>query len=177
MKRLFFLTAIIAACSGCETLVGQQHRVAETRLNSDLANIRTDLQRIEQRMDGLEADRENMHVQLAELRNESQQSDLRHNAELAAIDMQLKTQTQEQTRVRQDLAEELSGKISKIMKTQAVSAPAARTQTGYEHVVKAGQTLSEIAREYKANSAAIIKANNMKDPNDLKVGQKLFIPE
>jgi LysM repeat protein len=106
-----------------------------------------------------------------------QQSDARRDAELAAIDTQLKAQTQEQARMRQELADELSGKMAKILQTQAASSNASRSQSGYEHVVKTGQTLSEIAREYKVTSAAIIKANNLKNPNDVRVGQKLFIPE
>lgn len=177
MKRFFFLAALLAACNGCETVTGQQRRVAETRAQNDLANIQSDLQRLEQRLDGLEAEREVLHAKVADLQSGLQQSDARRDAELAAIDTQLKAQTQEQASMRQELAAELSGKMAKILQTQAASSSASRSQSGYEHVVLAGQTLSEIAREYKVTSAAIIKANNMKNPNDLRVGQKLFIPE
>lgn len=177
MKKLLLLTGFLVACSGCETLIGQQSRLTETRINSQVANLNVEIQRLDQRVAGLEADREILHTQVAELQREWSTSESRRNAELAAIDAQLKAQTQEQLQVRRDLADELSGKIATIMKSQAVSSKATRTQAGYEHVVKAGQTLSEIAREYKVSSEAIVKANNMKNPNDLRVGQKLFIPE
>lgn len=178
MKRIFFLAVLLAACSGCETITGQQRRVAETRLYSEVANLRADIERMEQRIAGLEAEREILHAQVADLQSGWMQADARRDAELAALDVQLKAQVQEQARMRRELADELSGKMSRILQTQATSvSKAARTQSGYEHEVKAGQTLSEIAREYKASSAAIIKANNMKNPDDLRVGQKLFIPE
>lgn len=177
-ERLFILAALMAACCGCETITGQQRRVAETRLHSEIANMRTDIARMEQRIAGLEAEREVLHAQVAALQSEGSQADSRRDAELAAMDVKLKEQAQEQIRMRRELADELSGRMAKIMQTQAASsAKATRTQAGYEHEVKVGQTLSEIAREYKVSSAAIIKANNMKNPDDLRVGQKLFIPE
>ncbi len=48
---------------------------------------------------------------------------------------------------------------------------------GYEHVVRGGETLSTIAREYGVTVNAIVEANALTDPNTLRVGQKLFIPQ
>ena len=48
---------------------------------------------------------------------------------------------------------------------------------GYEHVVRGGETLSTIAREYGVTINAIVEANAISDPNTLRVGQKLFIPQ
>jgi LysM repeat protein len=44
------------------------------------------------------------------------------------------------------------------------------------HVVAAGETLGVIANRYKATVAAIAKANNLKNPNLIRIGQKLTIP-
>ncbi|MFO7293346.1 MAG: LysM peptidoglycan-binding domain-containing protein [Actinomycetes bacterium] len=44
------------------------------------------------------------------------------------------------------------------------------------HVVEAGETLGVIAARYKATVAAIAKANDLKNPNLIRVGQKLTIP-
>jgi len=54
---------------------------------------------------------------------------------------------------------------------------AAVSGTGYEHVVKEGETLSAIAAAYKVKPAAIIEANDLANPNALRAGQKLFIPK
>jgi LysM repeat protein len=50
-------------------------------------------------------------------------------------------------------------------------------QTGYEHIVATGETLSAIASAYEVSARKIIEANQLADPDNLKIGQKLFIPE
>ncbi len=45
-----------------------------------------------------------------------------------------------------------------------------------EHVVQSGDSLAVIANKYKTTQDAIIKANNIADPNLLYVGVKLIIP-
>jgi putative chitinase len=44
------------------------------------------------------------------------------------------------------------------------------------HTVKSGETLSSIARRYGTTWQAIAKANNLSNPNNIYVGQKLKIP-
>lgn len=44
------------------------------------------------------------------------------------------------------------------------------------YTVKAGDTLSRIASENKTSVDAIVKANDLADPDKLQVGQKLAIP-
>ena len=44
------------------------------------------------------------------------------------------------------------------------------------HVVKPGEWLWEIARQYGVDPQAIIDANNLSDPGALEVGQELIIP-
>lgn len=44
------------------------------------------------------------------------------------------------------------------------------------HVVKAGETLSGIARLYGVSMNAIVQANNLSNPNVLSIGQRLVIP-
>ena len=44
------------------------------------------------------------------------------------------------------------------------------------HVVKSGETLGKIAQLYGVTVAAIVRANNLSNPNLIQVGQKLVIP-
>jgi LysM repeat protein len=44
------------------------------------------------------------------------------------------------------------------------------------HTVQAGETPDSIARRYGTSWAAIVKTNNLADPNQIYVGQKLKIP-
>lgn len=60
--------------------------------------------------------------------------------------------------------------------------PAAGPLKGYEYVVKSGDTLAAIIAAYqqsgvKATQAQVMKANPGLNPNRLKVGQKVFIPD
>jgi len=57
----------------------------------------------------------------------------------------------------------------------------AKQEEGYEYVVKSGQTLWAIAKAYQDQGVKVTvddirKANNLKDGQSLKTGQKLFIP-
>ncbi len=51
------------------------------------------------------------------------------------------------------------------------------TATVRKHVVLAGETLLGIAQQYNTTTQAIMQANNLSDPNFLRVGQELVIPE
>ncbi len=179
MRNLFLVLGVLVVGSGCETLTGQQQRVAQTRLYNEVTNQKVEIQRLSQRLDGMEAEREVLYAQMAALQQALVETDSRRHAELAGVHAQLTAQAQAQERLRRELADELSGRMAKILQTQAATAATAgvRKQAGYAHTVKAGQTLSVIAREYKTTTDAIVKANNLKSPHDIKVGQELFIPE
>ena len=82
---------------------------------------------------------------------------------------------------KQQMIAQLSSQMEKLVK-QATPPPSTPTtahsgMTGIEHVVQEGHTLSAIAKAYGVTTKAIINANNLKNPNVLKVGQKLFIPQ
>ncbi|MBE0576884.1 MAG: peptidoglycan DD-metalloendopeptidase family protein [Desulfuromonadales bacterium] len=48
--------------------------------------------------------------------------------------------------------------------------------TGIYHTVQPGQTLYRIAKTYEVDERRLARVNRIKDPNQLKVSQKLFIP-
>ena len=82
---------------------------------------------------------------------------------------------------RQAIIDQLSRKIAELLRKSG-SAPTGRrvnrgSDYGYEHVVKAGETLSEIAAAYGVTVRSIVEANDIPNPDRLRVGQKLFIPE
>jgi LysM repeat protein len=57
-----------------------------------------------------------------------------------------------------------------------VSARDALEARGERHVVKSGESLSEIASQYGVSIEAILAANSLDDPNTIVVGQELLIP-
>lgn len=65
--------------------------------------------------------------------------------------------------------EEIRKQIRSI-KSESVAA------TGNYHIVKSGETVSEIARIYGVTISSIMEANGMDDPHKLYIGQKIIIP-
>jgi LysM repeat protein len=59
--------------------------------------------------------------------------------------------------------------------TVATATPEPTAQTVI-HVVKSGETLGQIAQMYGVTVAAIMRANNLSNPNLIQVGQRLVIP-
>jgi len=54
--------------------------------------------------------------------------------------------------------------------------PGEATSTGVTHIVQSGEGLLDIAASYGVTVDAIAQANNISDPNNLRVGQELIIP-
>ena len=76
--------------------------------------------------------------------------------------------------MHKQIVAELSRKMATVMKSHA---PSAGSEYGREHVVRPGETLSEIASAYGVTLNALVRANGLKNANAIRVGQKIFIPE
>jgi predicted nucleic acid-binding Zn-ribbon protein len=108
---------------------------------------------------------------------------------LDELERSLKTIEASHDQMKREIIDDLAKKIEKLGGMTGMSSGKSsgksgssrsdnkKTERGYEHVVKAGETLSEIASAYNVTPGIIIKANNLTNPNSLRVGQKLFIPE
>ena len=161
--------------SGCETLGSRQRREANVRRNSDITNMKVSIDRLERQVEDMRSGNEAIFRELENmgslLANESRKTDER----LATMDIRLNSEAAAREKMRKSIISELSTKVSSIMSTR--TAPVRSSGSGYEHIVKSGQTLSEIAAVYKVKVKVIVRENGLKNPDDIKVGQKLFIPE
>jgi lipoprotein NlpD len=61
-------------------------------------------------------------------------------------------------------------------RTTAPPATTVRQGRGIFHVVKPGENLFRIGKAYDLTSEELARANNIKDPRQLRAGQKIFIP-
>jgi LysM repeat protein len=59
---------------------------------------------------------------------------------------------------------------------QQIVIPGKEGEPSRVHVVAAGETLAEIASRYDSNAAALAAANELSNPNLIRIGQKLRIP-
>jgi len=145
-----------------------------------LALIEQRLKIVEQQMDVLIRSKNDIYMQLdnlnAELYNQNQ------NIQKALTAANSTDVDKKIAIAKGEIIDEISTKVSKIIAANSKTSgtgtyKSTGQQTGYEHVVQAGETISHIAEAYKVSTSAIMQANNIKDARSLQVGTKLFIPE
>ncbi len=170
-----FLIALLL--SGCTTLDSQHRREMESRTSADLVALQQRTAALQQRVEALEVVREESYAHLDHIRTglKRLEADLARQRSDQATAIQAEAAAREA--MRMELVRSLSERITEIMRTHAPQPKPAQVQSGYEHTVKPGETLSEIARAYGVGINAIIRANNIQRPDSLRVGETLFIPE
>jgi len=146
----------------------------DARIKADLLVLREDLARVQGRMEGMDMEYKRMLGAIEQLQGISGKAGSM-SRRLDQLERGIAELNTARAKDRELIIEELTGKISDILARQG-SAGAGAGATGYEHIVQAGETLSEIASAYKVRASAIIEANNLTNPDMLRQGQKLFIP-
>ena len=78
----------------------------------------------------------------------------------------------------QDQSQEINVTSEENAQTTEEVAPTDQKEGEYKvHVVQKGETLSIIAGRYKVTVEAIVKLNNITNPDLIKIGQELLIPK
>ncbi len=149
-----------------------------------LRELQYQVQTLAARFDAIEQRQSSLAARIAALERGSGDSGLASKDEVAALRSDLAAVRSAQGRLRDEIVEDLSARISAIAKRQeqaraaeARERQAERQRSGYSHTVEAGQTLSAIALAYKVSVKAIMQANNITAPTKLRVGQTLFSPD
>lgn len=176
------LLAVMAGLSGCVTLVDESTQMQQ---REDMLMLQEKLNKIEGRVETVEMEVERMQGGVDSLRSTAaRQGEVRSvQSRLDQVEAGLRTVEAAREKDKQEIIDKLSAQIAKIVRTPPSSGAARRqttrsaSDTGYEHVVQSGETLSEIASAYGVTVKVILDNNEIGDPNRLRVGQKLFIPE
>lgn len=179
MKRIMLIGTIMAAlmAGGCVTLVDQ---ASMARQQADWESLCADIQRLNERINGLQLEQQALTREIEALRR-APREDLATKNRLDTMERQLVAMNAARESDRREIVTELSRKVATIVGGSSGGSSSGRgssssSETGYEHVVKSGETLSAIAAAYKVSSSSIKKANNLKS-DMVRVGQKLFIPQ
>ena len=186
----------LALLSGCETLYNASSR----RQEADTAAMRAEMERQRISRDteiarataqSAEIQLQQMDTRLSRLEDNLRQANAAGQADVAALQRDLAALRSETAALRADrdamkreIVSEISSEVAKLLAAQqqkaAAAAAAARaeaqSQSGYEHKVQSGQTLSAIAQAYGVSVEKIKRANNLKS-DVIRVGQTLFIPD
>ncbi|GEM_PF-1696313 len=91
---------------------------------------------------------------------------------LAGLERQLQQLEAQRAKDRQEIIDTLSKRMASLMAQQ----PSRSTHSGRTHTVARGDTLSAIAAAYEVSTQALMRANNISNPNALRIGTKLVIP-
>ena len=174
MRFLILGVAVVSmlAADGCVTLV-DQNSLAQQQAN--LERMQEDVQRMRERINGIELEQQNLARDIGSVRTVPREDTVLRNR----VDV-LERQVQSLAAGRDADRKQIVNQVASIVGSTGSSAASGRngktaTQSGYEHVVESGQTLSAIAAAYHVSISAIKKANNMKT-SSVRTGQKLFIP-
>lgn len=188
--KIIGIMAVLANLLGCATM---QDSSETTQQQENMLLLKEDLNRTKGKLETLEMEyrrllRELDAMQGAEASSKGATSSTQ--ARIDELDRRLGVLEVARAKDRQAIVDQLSGKMADIMgekptgksspksKPAVTKASASTTgMTGYEHVVKEGDTLSAIATAYKVKTSAIVEANKLQSPYTLRTGQKLFIPQ
>lgn len=187
--RLAAALCMLPLLTGCLATYGVQEQ--QTAQQEDIAILQEKIRRLEGHLEGYNLAIEQLQRAVEILQAQPHgpsTADLEAvQTRLAAFDGQMRNLDAARQRDRQEIIDTLSSKIAALVASSGgarsgTAKPAANqgkrtaTQEGYEHVVAQGETLSAIAAAYNARTKDIIDANNIANPSNLKIGQKLFIP-
>jgi len=161
--------------AGCTTPYSDRQNV-EMRQRAELGNMKADMERLQARVDGLATAQEDLFRRVESLQVSADRARQDQNSKIAETSRGVKATAAAREQLKKEIVDGLSQKIVEVMKAQQPP-PTARNQRGYEHTVEPGQTISEIATAYTVTVKAIVDANGLTNPNQIRVGQKLFIPE
>ncbi len=175
MKNLLF--PVLATCLfvGCTTTVPQR-RKQTVRYESRLSALEGSVDRLEKRVQGLHQSQQDAYDQIDRLERQQDDKAAKIEKELAEVAGTVAALDTRQARMKKELVDQLTAKIASLLQ-ETGSGSSRENLRGREHEVRAGQTLSEIAAAYGVSIDAIIDANDLKDPDNIRKGQKLFIPE
>lgn len=184
MRRFLVLAAVLCAAVVCaQQWTGANGGLAPAAFAQQaqaLREVQRSLAALSARLEAIEQQQGALASRLGAL---ERGGDTVSQAELAAVRSDLAAVREAQGRLRGEIVEDITKRLTDLAKKreaeakQAAKEAAAAQKSGYNHVVEAGQTLSAIAQAYKVSVKSIIQANNIKDPTKVRVGQKLFIPD
>lgn len=179
MKRIMATGLMMAAlmAGGCVTLIDQ---ASLARQQADWDSMCGDIQRMNERINGMQIEQQRLAQELDALRR-APREDLATKNRLDTLERQLQSLDSARESDRRDIVSELSRKVAAIVGGGSSGGGSSgrgggSSETGYEHVVKSGETLSAIAAAYKSSVAGIKRANHLSS-DTVRVGQKLFIPQ
>lgn len=181
-----FAAFLALSSTGCVTT--QEDMGPPPATQADVGYLREEIRRLNARIEASDSELGRIHGDMMSSR--SSQPSYATAAQLQSIQSQIE-ELQRMVRAidaarvqdKKDIYDDIVKKVATLVKTPTATssgrAPSSRSssQTGYEHVVQSGESLSKIAAAYGVKMSVIVDANALKSADSIFVGQKLFIPD
>ena len=151
---------------------------------NDIAYLRGEINRQQARIASLEAQID----QLAQDRYQRESSSTLYASaaqttalqqQIADLQKQLHSLDAARANDRAQIYDDISKKVATIVKSSTPPPSKSKpvSNTGIEHVVQPGESLSKIAAAYGVSMQVIAEVNKIANPANIRSGQKLFIPD
>ncbi len=171
--QILLLTCLVLA-SGCMTGGRRDREEQAARVNFERKNIRSDVERLKVQIADTGTGQEEIYQRLDDLEEAQRKSERLQQERIEKLERALAEQDIAREKDKAEIIDQLSKKMAELV---ATGAPADEPSEGYQHVVKPGETLSEIAAAYGVRPSVIVRLNKLRNADTIRVGQKLFIPE
>ena len=184
-----FVTGLVLVGTGCVTT--QEDDGPPPASQADVGYLREEIRRLTARLDASEAELGRVQGDVVSAR--SSQPAYASASQVQSVqtqldDLQRQIRAVDTARVqdKKEIYDDLTKKIATLLKSSSSSSSSSTaksttrsaSQSGIEHVVQPGQSLSKIAAAYNVKMSVIAEANGMKSIDaPIFVGQKLFIPD
>ena len=178
--RMFVFLALVPVLTGCTTTY-YRRQDESAKVRADVQRLNSELGLLQNRMSELTLSQDRAGEQMAGVRGEWVQNQGQLNTRIAAVERSVQEQAVEHEKklekMRTEIVSEISKKVAAVVRSSAPVPAPVRSSRGYEHIVKQGETLSEIASAYNTKVDMLVRENGLRDANAIRAGQKLFIPE
>ena len=164
----------ITLTSGCLTSHRRERDEKAARSHAQRQNVLSDVDRMKEQLFDSNAGQQDIYRRLDELEDAQREAARIQEQRIQKLERSLAEQDTAREKDKAEIIDKLSRKMAELVASSAYSA---EPTEGYEHVVKKGETLSEIATTYGVKPGAIVRLNRLPNANTIRVGQKLFIPE
>lgn len=182
--------------TGCTTLdLAKREEVAQVRtsVSEELIGVKEDIRSLNGRIEELEQkiDRltqtqsqqnKELNTTLQEWRRQTkkdvEKKTANINEEIQSLEKRQKQDKKELQNKLNVVLEEVTTENNQLRRQiEALRKSTAYTGTEGDYIVAQGDTLSGIAQSFGVSMRSMMEANNITDPNTIRIGQSLIIPE
>jgi LysM repeat protein len=175
-----FVASVVLSAIGTSFAAQQTVTESLSILDEKLSHLRADVEDLQFKQQQMQKDIAKIQEDLQALRRSAGGAS---NSDLQALQARVDELDAARQKDKQAIIDQLAKELAALNPPRAgekaggSTSASSTTSAGKEHVVAKGETLTTIAKVYGVSVEDLKKANNISNPNEIKIGQKLIIPK